>query len=427
MLTPPIQELPRALPNGLILRRAADAQDLQRVAACHVACFGEHEATSIEWCLCRRPGQSPEDVFLVEDPATGEVVSSINLVCETWTYEGLPIPVGEVGIVSTRPAYRQRGLVRAQFEAYHRLALARGCLLSVIEGIPYFYRQFGYGYALPMHTGLDLDATAVPGPAGEAAPYRLRLATEEDMPVVQGYYAAMVKDLCMASVVPDAIWRYQDTQPEASDDRKLTYLVEYDGRPVGYVRLRGRQNHDWDRGAQILEAYLPERGACLAALRLAKRVALEERQEHTIHLLIPFETPLTRLAASLGAERRRGYAWYVRVLDRVRFLMAIGPALERRLATSPFAGLTCRVALNLYEEALALHFEQGRLVGVTATSQTSGFDLACPPTVMPMIWLGYRSVGEVLDSYPDAYCRRDSRLIIEALFPKRDSWISSLL
>jgi hypothetical protein len=53
-----------------------------------------------------------------------------------------------VEFVGTAPAYRRRGLVRRQFELAYRRSLDEGCLVQAVAGINWYYRQFGYDYAL---------------------------------------------------------------------------------------------------------------------------------------------------------------------------------------------------------------------------------------------------------------------------------------
>lgn len=421
--------LPRTLGPDLVLKRAHSPKDLEAILACHVANFGEGDLSGLRMHMFCRPGQVPENFFFVEDIKTGEVVSSVSFLPQTWTYEGIPLKVGEVGIVSTRPAYRHKGLVREQFREYHRLAREEGCLLSVIAGIGYFYRQFGYEYCLPMGGGCRLRPEQIPDlKEGEASPYRLRRARAEDLPLLQRYYAELVRGLCVSSVIPDEIRRYQEEQPEDSVERRVTYLVEHEGAPVGYVRLMGREEAgDFGKGLRIVEAFVPQHEACLAVLRFAKRLALEERQEHIVKVEIALDIPLNRAAEVLGGEWQRPYGWQIRVMDTVRLLVAIGPALERRLKASPLAGISRDFTINLNKELLALHFRRGRLRGVEHLPEGTRCDLTLPPNVALMLWLGHRSLDELLQWYPDVW-RRDAeaKYLADILFPKRPSWVCSL-
>ncbi len=65
-------------------------------------------------------------------------------------------------MVVTHPDYRRRGLVRALIERFHRVTAERGFDLCFIEGIPYYYRQFGYTYAVDHRSYDALAASAIP-------------------------------------------------------------------------------------------------------------------------------------------------------------------------------------------------------------------------------------------------------------------------
>ena len=74
----------------------------------------------------------------------------MNLIPQTWTYEGIEFGVGRPELVGTAPEFRNRGLVRAQFDEVHKWSAERGHMVQVITGIPYYYRLFGYEMALDL-------------------------------------------------------------------------------------------------------------------------------------------------------------------------------------------------------------------------------------------------------------------------------------
>src|SRR5215213_5710787 len=86
----------------------------------------------------------PDDFTIVEETSTGRIVSSLNLIPQTWMYEGTEFGVGRPELVGTLAEFRGRGLVRAQFDVVHQWSAARGHMVQGITGIPYYYRQFGY-------------------------------------------------------------------------------------------------------------------------------------------------------------------------------------------------------------------------------------------------------------------------------------------
>ena len=142
------------------------------------------------------PNTQKEDLIFVEDTQSGRVVSSLCLIPWTWHYEGVAIPTGEMGIVGTLEEYRQRGLIRAQVEYFKRRLNERGCLLSQIQGIPYYYRQFGYEYALPLEGGLRIEPRYVPAPPDDT-PFTFRLAVLGDIPTLMRLYDEAAQDLAI--------------------------------------------------------------------------------------------------------------------------------------------------------------------------------------------------------------------------------------
>ncbi|MGW8249740.1 MAG: GNAT family N-acetyltransferase, partial [Anaerolineales bacterium] len=146
----------RDLGQGLLLRRstAVDAEALVEFNASLHSDDGPEQPDErvAAWTrdLLTRPHPSfgVGDFTIVEDSSTGKIVSSLNIIPQTWSYDGIEFKVGRPELVGTRPEYRNRGLVRAQFETVHRWSAERGELLQAITGIPYYYRLFGYEMAL---------------------------------------------------------------------------------------------------------------------------------------------------------------------------------------------------------------------------------------------------------------------------------------
>ena len=131
-----------------------------------------------------------DDCTLVVEAASGAIVSSMNLIPQTWAYEGIPFKVGRPELVGTLPEFRNRGLVRAQFEEVHKWSTNHGDLVQGITGIPYYYRLFGYEMGLELaggRTGFEPQLPALKD--GENEPFKIRPATEADIPFIMDTYA----------------------------------------------------------------------------------------------------------------------------------------------------------------------------------------------------------------------------------------------
>ena len=133
------------------------------------------------------------------------------------------------------------------------------------------------------------------------------------------------------------------------------------------------------------------------------------------------------------------YAWQIHIPDIARFLRTISPVLERRLAESPFAGLTEAVRINFDGEVVTLYFRDGQItqVGLPGTAEGS----ICIPrrAAVPLI-LGYRSREELRGSSPvgeplASGCADEVYVIdlspkeahlIDLLFPRMASYIYTI-
>ncbi len=152
-----VGSLRRDLGDGLTLRSARhdDAAELVDFNATMHADAGLPGSTLAEWTrdLFETPHPTfrvERDVTVVEDTASGRIVSALFLIPQVWSYAGVSIKAGQPELIATHPDYRRRGLVRAQFEVIHDWSRAGGQLWQFIAGIAWYYRQFGYAYAVDL-------------------------------------------------------------------------------------------------------------------------------------------------------------------------------------------------------------------------------------------------------------------------------------
>ena len=136
------------LDNNLVLRSLRGDADKERFAVFNTAFNNPFEGATCSCLMHHHPETTLDDYWLVEDPSSGEVVSTTCLLPWVCRFDGIDLRVAQLEMVLTHPAYRSRGLVRAQIKHFEQVVLERGYDLSIISGIPYYYRQFGYAYAI---------------------------------------------------------------------------------------------------------------------------------------------------------------------------------------------------------------------------------------------------------------------------------------
>lgn len=438
----------RSLGDGLVLRwsTAKDADGLARL--CADAFRAEQGDPPNTWfgnwvrdmMSGRHPLTGPGDFALVEDTTAGEIVACAVLMRQTWDYDGIAIPVGRPEAVATKDGYRNRGLIRAIFAMLHARCDARGDLALGITGIRYYYRQFGYEYALDLGGSRRIDSDSIPPlKEGEAEPYALRAATLDDLPQIMALYDRERERATISTAIDEPTWRWILTgmHPE-TDENSMTYLLLDDSqRVIGYVltaRARHGNSHSL-RGLAVREgipltavlpsvlralvAHAPDLPAPHPRTQPATVITLGLGREHPAYQALPQNWPVAQMPP---------YAWYVRVPDLPRLLLHLAPALEHHLPGTVVEGYTGEVNLNFYRDGLRLTFTGGRLIGAEKWQPThwdpghAGF----PPHVFLKLLFGHQSLDSLTGTFPDAWAEGTALPLLEALFPQRLSWVSPL-
>lgn len=434
----------RDLGAGLILRRSTsdDADALADFNASIHSDDGpdkpdERLGTWTRDLLTRpHPTFNPDDFTVVEEISTERIVSSTCLIPQTWTYEGIPFGVGRSELVGTLPDFRKRGLVRAQYEEIHKWSVERGHMIQAITGIPYFYRKFGYEMALDLSgERFGYEAQVPKLKKGEKEPYRLRPATEADLPFIAEVYEQTHKRYPIVCQRTPEIWKYElDGQSEKHVNRLENRIIEdKSGEPVGYLLhpffpimegIEGlfafgyelKEGVSWLAVTPSVVRYLWKTGKAYA-----KR---DKRNVSSFGFVLGGEHPAYEALGGKLPSRNREYAWYIRVPDLPGFIRHIGPALEDRLAASIAAGHTGKVRINRYSNILVLNFKGGKLTGVeeeTRKAKDYG-DLGFPDLTILQVIFGRSSFEELRAIFPDVYHdNEDAAILIDILFPKKHS------
>lgn len=432
----------RDLPGGLRVRWALPAE-AERVATLNGHVFrhdehGEMSARTYNQTLDMMSGShpliTPDDFAVVEDRATGEFVASTCLLKQVWTYEGISFPVGRPEFVATRQEYRNRGLVRALFALIHERSDGRGDLAQGITGIPYFYRQFGYEFAADLEFGRTVYPATIPAREGEGPEaYRLERATETDLPFIQELYERRRHRWMLSSELRLDFLEFAHSLAinERAPTWQLHTIRDEAGERRGYVRTSSSR---WDRhfvvwdvavtAGTALSAVAPPVLRALAPLAAAAPPARPAAGTFSaLLLLLGREDPFYDVLGDAVALRvMEPYAWYIRVPDLVKLIARLRPALERRVADSPFAGHTGELRFNFYRDGLRLVFEGGRLAAVEPWRQPAWGPRAqasFPPLVFYQALFGFRSIDELREALTDVRVEPEVAALLGALFPKR--------
>jgi hypothetical protein len=242
----------RDLGDGLILRRAS-AEDADALADMNSRMHSDdgpdkpYERIGVwtrDLLAPIHPTTRPSDFTIVEETSTGRIVSTLCLIPQTWTYEGIEFGVGRPELVSTLPEFRKRGLVRIQMEEVHKWSEERGHLAQIITGIPYFYRQFGYDMALNFvgrKFGYEPHVPVLKD--GEAEPFSIRPASEADADFILNVYEQNETRYAVSCKRALENIRYEISGQSRENINRFEMMVieNVQGERVGILPICGRE------------------------------------------------------------------------------------------------------------------------------------------------------------------------------------------
>ncbi len=394
---------PRPLPDGLLLR-TMEAGDLEQVGEL-LAARGDPQDAIDHRLVVEDPDAGPGACAVVVD---GErVVSTAVLLDETVRVgrAGAPgtvhLRAGQVELVATDAAYEGRGLVRALMGWAHERSAERGHVLGVMIGIPYFYRLFGYEYAIAIP-----PAPVLTGPPEAHRSGRLRPATTADLPAMVRLQDAAQTDVDVAVPHSTPRWRWLLGREGSTE-----MVVERDGEVVATCRssdagdsvlLADGAALDHDAAADLVAGLLEVAGS--GGLRVQRRAG-------------PVDDVCTRL---YGAVTDLAEQYYVRLPDPAVLLDALRPLLWQRHLAS---GLD-REGRDLVVSTFGRHYRIRQLaegfgpveVGGPMQAPGSAGGLGCAPDHLAALLLGPLGMRGLKARRPDVYPGNDHEWY-EALFP----------
>jgi hypothetical protein len=274
---------------------------------------------------------------------------------------------------------------------------------------------------MPLEGGLRLTRRDLPDlPTLSGATYSFRLAQIDDVPLLMRLHAEAAEEISIHTVRDEAVWRYLLTYANDSEMASQTWIIQdATGHAMGYMRL---PEHHFGDELTVNEVSRLNFDAACASLHHVAALA-EERHTPGVRLCLPGNCVMACAARSFGAYDLGTYAWQIHIPDIATLLHAIGPALERRIQESPFAGLTRSLLLGFYRESVCLRFAAGKLLEVSRATNDDGCPNRMPAQVFAPLVLGYHSIEDLRLVYVDMSISRTDRLLVETLFPKVSAFL----
>lgn len=414
---------PRDLGSGLLLRNAS-AHDVPEILDMIEDVFSKEIIASIRPWFDKHPNISFDDVFIVEDTRTGQIVSHVIQLRGSWILDGLEIPMMQMEVVGTREQYRHQGFIKEISTAYDERAAEIKPVFQAVAGIPYFYRELGYEYAVPMESGFYIAPSLIPSlPEGKDEVITI---SETDSTTFHEWLEFR------KSLLPRRTWlkglgvedfgyhSFEECRPR---NESFTFCLVKEGDEVVGVFYYMWSEEDY---LEVGELYLSDFKHIDAVLRFIRDLSVRLGGV-AFEIRPPNQPELYDYMKSRARSNPAGqYMWYVKIPSVPRFLLTLKEHVRMRLQHTEYEKYSGELTLTNYKEGFTLHFQNGHLLDVTPNASRDYeqyYDLRLPKGPMVKLLMGHSTFDELKQYDPDIQCKAIKRPFVRALFPKLNASI----
>ena len=376
--------------------------------------------------------------LLARNPENGEVISSCCLIPQNLRYGNIPIQAGNPEFVGTDAAFRRKGLISRQFEIMHQWSEENGDDLQFIGGIPYFYRKYGYEMTVTMANRRSDHPSVLDEIKAPEKEVNFEEASENNIPDLIRLFGQENQTYLVTGdwSKQDWLYRFGDQKNDGCASELIFILRRKNGTVIGAVRFNNAPEEKlFCLLAAVIDTNLATWDEVENAILIKLKSLAEERAQYSgktyteIGMKLPSTHPLMVRCGYLFKHEYKGYAWYVRVPDWVRFLNKVKTVLEENIHQSPYRGLTRTININLYTSGIQIEFGKGVIKSLKAWVPPSieDGDFKCPESAFTHLVMGHRTVEEIQHLYRDCYGKKDTASLMNYCFPKKESYLCPVL
>ena len=355
--------------------------------------------------------------FYIENNDTGQIISSLTLMPLEWQFEGLILPVCEMGFVGTLKEYRGKRLISKLNEFYERVMMERGYLLSCLRGIPYYYRRFGYDFVLSLDERFLLSPNQIP--PMELSHIDIRKASRKDIGYIENQYNLNSNAFLISNSFDTESFYFKFMNDSFNDNKLSAYIVEQNGNSEGYFLIGMSYDNEV---YTIITSQLTDDQMIKILQFINEFPKIKEKNDLNLH--ISEFSEFGKYLFSIGGKLLSNYGWQIKIPNLKRFFESIKVVLENRVEESEFNNLSKTVIISDYKQSIELTFVKGKIEYIKIESgypDVEKCDVRIPEAMLLKLLLGDRTIEEINYIVKDARINPSSKKLIEVLFPKVNS------
>lgn len=383
---------------------------------------GEEIVEYIQSFLLKYPRKNEIYWLYIKDNKTGNIVSSLCLSPMEWQFENIELPVCEMEFVGTLEAYRERGFIKILNILYEEIMERNGYLMSVIRGIPSFYRSLGYVYISSLDERISISTFKI---HNKDDTLKIRKAKSDDISFIESKYSEFHKKFSLFSKFNGKCFAFKYLNDEFTSEVRSTYILEERGVAKNYFSL------GWTYDNKYYEIICPDLSNREMTVLLEYVMKLGNYHDNDeIIISVNKNNSLFRYIRSLGGKLVSEYGWQVKIPNIKKYFSFTKKVIESKLKNTEFNELTQSIRISNYKETFKLEFNKGKVKQIERIVEHPDLeltDLRIHGAFLYKFLLGDKSIDEINFIMKDAIINLSSRKLIETIFPTSLSLLGSYI
>jgi predicted acetyltransferase len=371
--------------------------------------FGPEEKELIHDLCYKSPKNDKNIYFYAYDQQADKCVGTVSLLDMEIKYGDVTLKTSELGIVATDPDYQGQGINKKLTDLFLTKAKEERYQMIAIEGIPYFYRRYGFNYAIPMG-GVEVILDKIDCEKNKQG-FSIRKATEQDLDFIAASFKEAVKRVDIATIKEKSLIKAQMIDYSSNTTKKKYFIIEEKGRKVGYFVLN---SSDEIQICDILDNL--SFNAYQAVINYFK-----DQEEKKINLDLPPENKFIGFVSRYGIEWKQWYSWQIKILDEFEFLTAIKDVLEQRISNSIYKDEKLEFYYDNFKTLIKFELLNGQLKLTEEKRTEAKWDFNLSPQGATKLFLGEKSRSEIHQFLPDCQVNEKYQELIDIMFPEMSS------
>ena len=351
----------------------------------------------------RSPKKEDNIYFCAYDNEAEKYVGILCLLDTPVKYGDVILKTAEYGIAGTLAEYRGQKINNKLTEMFFEKCKELNYNLAVIEGIPYFYRRYGFNYAVEMTNEkidlFDLDLN-------NNNNLKLRKAESKDIDFLIKSYKNTVDSYDLCKIKDRKIIKAQLNNYLSDPVKKDYYIIENLENKIGYLTM--------DIGDEIHISDISNNLTFDQYESLIKYFKDEGHKKITTDL--KENNKFVKYLKSIGSTGGRWYSYQLKIIDEFKLLNKIKPILEKRIKNTIYSNEELTLNYDNYKEMIQIKINNGKINLQKLNRDELDSDLAFTPQGAVKLFFDEKQIEEITDFLPDCYVKDKYKDIVKELF-----------